>query len=66
VVGLRRVVQSGDRVAVRAGVQGVTAETQGVAAQSGEPGDIIRVVNPSSRRSVKARVVGPGKVEVVQ
>lgn len=65
-VALRPTVQSGDAVAVRAGIDGVTAETAGVAEQSGGMGDVIRVVNPSSRRSLKARVVAPGKVEVVQ
>jgi len=66
IVALRQTVQSGDVVSVRVAGEGVTAQTQGVATQSGGPGQTIRVVNPSSRRSVKARVVAPGQVEVVQ
>lgn len=65
-VGVRAVVQSGDVVVLEAGVEGVRAQTEGVATQSGGPGDTIRVVNRDSRRTVKARVVGSGKVEVVQ
>jgi flagella basal body P-ring formation protein FlgA len=53
-------------VQVRAAVGGVTVHGQAVAQQSGTEGAIIRVMNRESRRSLKARVVGPGKVEVVQ
>jgi len=59
-------VVSGDVVAVQATVEGVTVQGKAVAEQSGSEGDIIRVVNLESRRALKARVVGPGKVEVVQ
>jgi flagella basal body P-ring formation protein FlgA len=65
-VSVRPMVQSGDEVAIRAGADGVTAEIKGVADQSGDAGDTIRVRNLSSRRSLKARVVGRGKVEVIQ
>jgi flagella basal body P-ring formation protein FlgA len=65
-VQVRPAVQSGDVVAVRAAIEGVTVQGQAVAQQSGNEGDIIRVVNRESRRALKARVIGPGKVEVVQ
>jgi flagella basal body P-ring formation protein FlgA len=63
---MRPMVQSGDVVAVRATADGVTVQGQAVAQQSGGEGDIIRVVNRESRRTLRARVVGPGKVEVLQ
>ena len=66
VVALRSTIRSGDVVSVGAGEDGVRVETQGVATQSGGVGDTIRVVNRESRRSLRARVTGPGKVEVIQ
>jgi len=63
---IRPAVQSGDVVAVRVAGDGVTVQAQGIAEQSGGPGDVIRVVNRDSRRSLKVRVVGPGEVEVLQ
>lgn len=66
IVGVKPAVRSGDVVAVRAREAGVTVQTQGVATQSGGVGETIRVVNPASRRRLKARVVAPGEVEVVQ
>lgn len=65
-VAVRQTVRSGDVVVVRATSDGVTVQGEGVAQQSGGEGDVIRVVNRESRRPLKARVVGPGKVEVVQ
>jgi flagella basal body P-ring formation protein FlgA len=65
-VQVRPAVQSGDVVAVRAAIDGVTVQGQAVAQQTGSEGDVIRVVNRESRRPLKARVIGPGKVEVVQ
>jgi flagella basal body P-ring formation protein FlgA len=65
-VQVRPAVRSGDVVAVRAAVDGVTVLGQAVAQQSGSEGDVIRVVNRASRRSLKARIVGAGRVEVIQ
>jgi flagella basal body P-ring formation protein FlgA len=59
-------VRSGDTVAIRAAVDGVTIQGEAVATQSGVPGDTIRVVNPSSHRTLTVRVVGLRQVEVVQ
>jgi flagella basal body P-ring formation protein FlgA len=65
-VSARCLVRSGDRVTIRVSAGGVEAESQGVATQSGGAGDTIRVVNPSSRRPITARVVGPAEVEVIR
>lgn len=65
-VGVRPAVRSGDVVAVRAVLDGVTVQGRAVAQQSGGEGDVIRAVNPESRRPLKVRVTGPGKVEVLQ
>jgi len=39
---------------------------RGVASGSGHVGDVIRVVNPGSRQPRKAKIIGPGSVEIVQ
>lgn len=59
------VVRAGDHV--RATVRGLGIEVAlvAVAEQSGMPDQIIRVVNPDSRRVVRARVVAKGEVEVL-
>jgi flagella basal body P-ring formation protein FlgA len=58
-------VQSGDEVIVRARVGGVEAEGRAIAAQAGGAGAVIQVVNPETRRLLKARVTGRGEVEVI-
>ena len=65
-VAVRPLVQSGDVVVVRVVAGSVQVEGTGVAAQSGSAGEIVRVVNPSTRRALQARVVGRGQVEVIQ
>jgi len=65
-VSTRRLVQSGENVLVRVRGEGVEVEGRAVAAQGGGAGDVIRVVNPTSRRAVMARIVGPGEVEVIR
>ena len=59
------VVRAGDRVRAIIRALGVEAAVVAVAEQNGMPDQIIRVVNPDSRRSVRARVVAKGEVEVV-
>jgi flagella basal body P-ring formation protein FlgA len=66
IAAVRPLVQSGDAVDIRAHADGVVVQAQGVAGQSGEVGDTILVVNRESRRRVRARVVAPGTVEVIQ
>ena len=59
-------VKSGDevRVIVSTGVIEVTGV--GRASGSGHVGDLIRVLMPSSRRGLNARITGPGAVEIVR
>jgi flagella basal body P-ring formation protein FlgA len=59
-------VRSGDRVTVRIVVDGIEASGEAVAVQSGSKGDIIRLANPVSRRSLRGRIVGMREVEVVR
>jgi flagella basal body P-ring formation protein FlgA len=57
-------VRAGDRVHVSVHDGGVNATVTAVAEQTAGLEQIIRVVNPSSRRTFRARVVAPGEVEV--
>lgn len=59
-------VQAGQEVDAIARVNGVEAVARLVAAERGQIGSLVRVVNPQSRRSLKARVVAAGVVEVIQ
>jgi flagella basal body P-ring formation protein FlgA len=63
-VTVRRTIEPGDRVTVvaRAGSAEVSAVL--VAADGGDPGDVIRVTNPETRRDLRGLVVGSGRVEV--
>jgi flagella basal body P-ring formation protein FlgA len=58
-------VRAGQDVLATVLIAEVRAEATLLAADNGELGAIVRVVNPQSRRSLKARVTGPGKVEVI-
>lgn len=59
-------VQAGQEVDAIARVSGVEVVARLVAAERGHVGSLVRVVNPQSRRSLKARVVAAGVVEVIQ
>jgi flagella basal body P-ring formation protein FlgA len=58
-------VRSGDVVVVHVRIGPVIADGRAIASQNGGPGDVIRLVNPESRRTLRGRVVAPGEVEVV-
>jgi len=58
-------VRAGQDVQAIARVGGIEAEARMVAAENGDKGSVIRVVNPESRRSIRARVVAAGVVEVI-
>lgn len=58
-------VRSGDVVTVRARVGRVIVEGRAVASENGTRGEIIRLVNPDSRRTMRGRVTGRGEVEVL-
>ena len=64
-VVLRRIVEPGDELTVvaRAGDAEVSAVM--VAADGGDPGDVIRVSNPDTRRQLRGRVQQSGVVEVL-
>lgn len=58
-------VASGADVVVLARVGTLEVRGRAVAAQSGDLGDTVIVVNPDSRKRLRARVVGDGLVEVL-
>jgi len=58
-------VRSGDRVVVHSRVGSVEVTGVATAQQSGEIGDVIRLVNPDSRQPLRARITGKGSVEVM-
>jgi flagella basal body P-ring formation protein FlgA len=59
-------VKSGDEVRVSVSAGAVQVTGIGRASGSGRVGDLIRVLMPSSRRGLKARITGPGSVEIVR
>lgn len=59
-------VRSGDTVTMRVALGAIEVTARVVAQQNGSPGDVIRVVNRASRKTLKGRVVGPGTVEVIR
>ena len=58
-------VKGGDPVVAVVRLPGMEARGRAVASQSGELGEVIRVVNPESGRSLRARVTARGEVEVI-
>jgi len=65
-VASRPAVRSGDLVRARARAGTAIVVAALTAAQDGVEGAVIRVVNKESRRELRARVVGPGEVEVIR
>jgi flagella basal body P-ring formation protein FlgA len=59
-------VRSGDEVRVSVSTGVIELTTRGRASGSGHVGDLIRVLMPASRKGLKARISGPGSVEIVQ
>jgi flagella basal body P-ring formation protein FlgA len=64
-VALPKAVEAGDRVTVIAAVGAVEVSATFVAADGGAEGDLIRVMNPETRRYVRGRIVRKGVVEVI-
>jgi flagella basal body P-ring formation protein FlgA len=64
-VALKRAVEPGDRVTVVAAGGAIEVTATFVAADGGQPGAIIRVVNPDTRRFLRGRVSDDGTVEVI-
>lgn len=63
-VALRRIVEPGDQVTAVARAGDAEISATFIAADGGDPGDVIRVNNPESRKQIRARVLSPGLVEV--
>lgn len=63
-VVVRRAVEPGDRVTVLAVSGDVQVSAELIATDGGDPGDVIRVVNPETRRDLRGRIVKEGLVEV--
>ena len=59
-------VKSGDEVQVSVSTGVIELTTKGRASGSGHVGDLIRVLMPQSRKGLKARITGPGSVEIVR
>jgi flagella basal body P-ring formation protein FlgA len=59
-------VKSGDKVTVRVAIGNVEVTGSAIASGTGNDGEIIRILQPNTRRLVKARIIGPGSVEVVE
>lgn len=60
------VIKSGDEVRVSVSAGAVKLTSVGRASGSGHVGDLIRVLMPTSRKGLKARITGPGSVEIVR
>ena len=60
------IVKSGDEVRVSMSTGVIQLTSVGRASGSGHVGDLIRVLMPASRKGLKARITGPGSVEIVQ
>jgi flagella basal body P-ring formation protein FlgA len=58
-------VRGGHDVTAVARIGEVEARTMVTASQSGEAGDVIRVVNRQTKRPLKARVISEGLVEII-
>jgi flagella basal body P-ring formation protein FlgA len=58
-------VRNGDIVLLIARQGNLNASTTGEAKGDGALGDTITVINLSSKKSVRGRIVGPGQVEVL-
>ena len=64
-VRLPVIVSSGQDVIVNVAVGGAEIAARLIAGQSGRLHQVIRLVNPFTRRVVHGRVMGPGEVEVI-
>ena len=57
-------IRAGTTVTMVAVVNGLGVEVRGVAMQRGGLGDVIRVKNLSSKKVMRARIIGAGRVEI--
>ena len=61
---IAEVIRKGDQVVISARSSTVNVRMPGEALSSGSPGQQIQVRNLRSQRVIRARVIGPGQVEV--
>ena len=59
-------IRTGQHVTAVSRLGGVEVSATLMASESGVSGDIIRMVNPDSRRALRARILSPSRVEIVQ
>lgn len=59
-----QIISKGDTVQIVARSNGFEVKSQGVAQENGTMGDLIKIKNPSSRRTIHAVVTGPNQVQV--
>jgi flagella basal body P-ring formation protein FlgA len=64
-IAVPAVVRAGDKLVVRAAAGALYVQAVVVAAQPGGLGDVIRCVNPDTRKAMAARIVAPGLAEVL-
>jgi flagella basal body P-ring formation protein FlgA len=64
-LGRSLLVKNGDIVILIAQQGNLNASTTGEAKADGGLGDTITVTNLSSKKNVRGRIVGPGRVEVI-
>lgn len=64
-VATRRAIERGDDVTVVAAAGAIEVTAAMVASDGGQPGDVIRVMNPDTKRFLRARIVKVGVVEVI-
>jgi flagella basal body P-ring formation protein FlgA len=64
-VAQKRTIEPGDKVTVVAAAGAIEVTATLVAADGGDVGDVIRVVNPETKRYLRGRVLRAGTVEVM-
>jgi len=64
-VASKRAINAGDAVTAYAVTGALEVSASAIAADAGNPGDVIRVSLPGSRRYLRAKVISTGVVEVV-
>ena len=64
-LGKNILVRRGDLVTLQAGQGNLSATTQAEAREDGALGDTITVTNVVSKKNVRGRITGPGRVEVI-
>jgi len=64
-VAMKKLVEAGDKVTVVAAAGAIEVSATLIAADGGDIGDVIRVVNPETQRYLRGRIVRAGTVEVM-